>query len=104
MSHICYLFEGLIISLWFGAFAPCRSGIDFTMPSKGSRAAHDNRKVCCQLCFIYPDEAKTISRFGKILVWGLIYFVIMVYYKTKHYLQERKNYHRFKLGLENFKL
>lgn len=49
MSHICYLFEGLTFSLWFGAFAPCRSGIDFTMPAKGSRAAHDNRKVCCQL-------------------------------------------------------
>jgi hypothetical protein len=48
MSHICYLFEGLTFSLWFGAFAPCRSGIDFTMPVKGSRAAHDNRKVCCQ--------------------------------------------------------
>ena len=34
MSHICYLFEGLTFSLWFGAFAPCRSGIDFTMPPK----------------------------------------------------------------------
>jgi len=49
MSHICYLFEGLTFSLWFGAFAPCRSGIDFTMPAKGSRAAHDNRKVRCGL-------------------------------------------------------
>ena len=36
-------------SLWFGTFAPCRSGIDFTMPAKGSRAAHDNRKVWCGL-------------------------------------------------------
>ena len=34
MSHICYLFEGLTFSLWFGVFAPCRSGIDFTMPQK----------------------------------------------------------------------
>ena len=59
--------------------------------------------VYCAL-YIYPDEAKTISRFGKILGWGVLYFGFMVYYKTKNYLQERNNYHRFKLGLENFKL
>ena len=58
MSHICYLFEGLTFSLWFGAFAPCRSGIDFTMPAKGSRAAHDNRKVRCVFTGILFPEGK----------------------------------------------
>ena len=45
MFHFCYLFEGLTFSLLFGAFAPCCQGFDFTMPSKGSRITHDNRKV-----------------------------------------------------------
>lgn len=50
--------------------------------------------------YAYPDEAKTISKFGKLLFYGMIYFGFMVYYKTKNYLQERKVYQSFKQGLE----
>lgn len=57
-------------------------------------------------CAIYvcPEDAKTISKFGRLLFWGLLYFGIIVYYKVKTYRYESKIFRHFKQRLEYYKL